>query len=1158
MQRKDTILPRATAAIVVAASVIALHASIGRSFTSIAPGYAQHLWGVSSLRSSSGTLAGVVVLQSGEAIAAECRSTSTTRLHSFDPTNTSGKNDSRVHQEAVTGNVIGGCGIAFLNVGGQDYIFSNINDASTSDGDGTFGVARIAWPSLSTTKMAPGAPGNWLGIAVDPLTGDVVYAGATCRLANPQPPACVIYRMNPVSGVATPFLSLPGSQFGYIDGLAFEPSGAYLFLTNRTASPSGELDVVDRLGQVWSRTTLSTEPVGLGFHATSPKFVVSNNQNGTMTRFDFPGDDYSQPPAVSLFASGGFRGDLMQAGPDGCLYVTQLQARYDNGLIDNNNSLVQICSGFAPPPGITPNPPPEPASLCGFVYNDASNNGSKDSGEAGIAGVTVSLSGSDNLDIPVSASVASGSDGSYCFNKLQAGTYTITESHPAGYLDGKDTQGTPGSGTTSNDTFSNITLAPGVNGANNNFGELLASSLGGVVYLDADNNGSRSATETGIAGVTITLTGTDDRGAGVNMPGATGSDGAYSFTNLRPGTYTIRETQPVGYPDGKDTQGTPGTGTIGNDAFGNITLGQNVNGQDNNFGELPPVPAVSLVKKTNGSDNNQLPGVYIPVGSTVTWTYVVSNTGNAALGSIAVTDDRIGAVTCPATTLDVNRTMTCTATGVAVAGQYTNVGTVTAADALGTVVTASDRDSYFGSAAALLLVKKTNGADNDTAPGASIVADSPVTWTYAITNSGNVTLTNVAVTDDKLGSICTPAPLAPGASTTCTKSGTAVAGQYTNVGTVTAKDPAGQTIRASNADNYFGVRAMVSLVKKTNGTNNNTGTGPLVTAGSPVTWTYTITNTGNVVLANLAVVDDKAGPVTCAATTLAPGAAITCSKTGTATVGQYTNTGTVTATDPGGRPVSAQDVDHYLGLEPPSADLAVTSMAPATGTSGGTFTYTVNAVNRGVSPANTVVLTAAIPAGMQITALAPAPVGWACVTLPTKATVTCTKASMAVAESVVLSMTVTLACPFPNPAPSLSTLTATIGSATIDPNAPNNTATSKMAVMNPPPTITGAGTDVTELWPPNHKMVPILVSYSVTPACGGTPTVVIDVSSNEGDSSDWKIKDAHHLDLRSERLGTQKEGRVYTITIIATDPTGTKSEKAVTVVVPHDQGHGKK
>jgi hypothetical protein len=71
-----------------------------------------------------------------------------------------------------------------------------------------------------------------------------------------------------------------------------------------------------------------------------------------MTRFDFPGDDFTQPPVQSVFASGGFRGDLTQVGPDGCLYITQDGLRYDDGTIGSGDSLVRICPGFAAPPGV--------------------------------------------------------------------------------------------------------------------------------------------------------------------------------------------------------------------------------------------------------------------------------------------------------------------------------------------------------------------------------------------------------------------------------------------------------------------------------------------------------------------------------------------------------------------------------------------------------------------------------------------------------------------------------------------------------------------------------------------------------------------------------------------------------------------------------------
>jgi hypothetical protein len=164
---------------------------------------------------------------------------------------------------------------------------------------------------------------------------------------------------------------------------------------------------------------------------------------------------------------------------------------------------------------------------------------------------------------------------------------------------------------------------------------------------------------------------------------------------------------------------------------------------------------------------------------------------------------------------------------------------------------------------------------------------------------------------------------------------------------------------------------------------------------------------------------------------------------------------------------------------------------------------------------------------------------------------------MAVQETAALRMTVALACPFPTPAPAMSMLTATVSGSTPDPALVNNTAASMMSIVNAAPVINGLNVDKAELWPPNHTMVPIAMSYTVTPACGGTPTVTIAVDSNEGDASDWKVKDTKHLDVRSERLGTQKEGRIYWITVTATDPTGTVSQQVVTVTVPHDQGHGK-
>ena len=259
-----------------------------------------------------------------------------------------------------------------------------------------------------------------------------------------------------------------------------------------------------------------------------------------------------------------------------------------------------------------------PASLGGFVYVDANNNGIKEPGEAAIAGVTVSLTGTNDLGNAVSQTQVTAADGSYNFTNLRPGVYTLTETQPANFLDGKNTIGTPG-GTTGQDTFSNITLASGVAGANNNFGEINAASLGGFVYADTNNNGTKDPGEAGIAGVTINLTGTDDLGQPVALTQLTGADGSYTFSNLRPGTYALNEVQPAGYLDGKDSIGTQG-GTVANDQFSNIVLPVGASGANNNFGELLATGLSGFVYVDANDNGVKDPGESGIAGVTVTLT----------------------------------------------------------------------------------------------------------------------------------------------------------------------------------------------------------------------------------------------------------------------------------------------------------------------------------------------------------------------------------------------------------------------------------------------------------------------------------------------------------------------------------------------------------
>lgn len=105
-----------------------------------------------------------------------------------------------------------------------------------------------------------------------------------------------------------------------------------------------------------------------------------------------------------------------------------------------------------------------------------------------------------------------------------------------------------------------------------------------------------------------------------------------------------------------------------------------------------------------------------------------------------------------------------------------------------------------------------------------------------------------------------------------------------------------------------------------------------------------------------------------------------------------------------------------------------------------------------------------------------------------------------------------------------------------------------------PPVISGVSVDNPVLWPPNHQMVTVTVSYDATDNCGPV-TSTLSVTSNEavGDTSpDWEVVDASRVRLRAEREGSGN-GRVYTITITSTDASGNSSTKTVTVSVLKSQ-----
>ena len=355
-------------------------------------------------------------------------------------------------------------------------------------------------------------------------------------------------------------------------------------------------------------------------------------------------------------------------------------------------------------------------------------------------------------------------------------------------------------------------------------------------------------------------------------------------------------------------------------------------------------PGIVLQKLTNGVDADVPTGPQIVVGDTVTWTYAVENTGGVNLTDVTIVDNVEGPIAIPAAgsiagddgdgVLEPGETWIITHTGVATSGQYANTGTVTAEDPVGGPVNDDDPSHYLGINPEVELEKLTNGLDSDTAPGETLVVGEAVTWTYLLSNTGDVALNNVSVSDDQEGLVTIPAAgsivgddgdgiFEPGETWELTLTGVAGVGPYTNTGTVTAEDPNGAPVIDSDPSNYTGASPAIELEKHTNGLDADT-VGPLLIVGDPVTWTYFVSNTGGIDLANVVINDDQEGAITIPAAgsitgdngdgVLQPGETWIITHTGVVVAGAYTNLGTVEAEDTAGGPVTSSDPSNYEGL----------------------------------------------------------------------------------------------------------------------------------------------------------------------------------------------------------------------------------------------------
>ena len=178
--------------------------------------------------------------------------------------------------------------------------------------------------------------------------------------------------------------------------------------------------------------------------------------------------------------------------------------------------VVTILLGFASPVNATSGtvicPGNNVYSVSGTKFLDTNGNGVQDCGERGIPCVTIKLYDAKNRLV---AQTTTGLAGYYSFNRLAAGTYTVKEVVPAGYV-----STTP--------TSKRVCLSSKMKKATVNFGNAKPATIVGLKYNDLNKNKKYDRGEPGLAGWTIQL----ENSAGTVVSVVTDSKGKFQFTNL--------------------------------------------------------------------------------------------------------------------------------------------------------------------------------------------------------------------------------------------------------------------------------------------------------------------------------------------------------------------------------------------------------------------------------------------------------------------------------------------------------------------------------------------------------------------------------------------------------------------------------------------------
>ena len=224
-------------------------------------------------------------------------------------------------------------------------------------------------------------------------------------------------------------------------------------------------------------------------------------------------------------------------------------------------------------------------------------------------------------------------------------------------------------------------------------------------------------------------------------------------------------------------------------------------------------------------------------------------------------------VSCPTTTLGPGASTTCTASYVTTQADIDNGSVTDTATATGDAPDGSDVSSPLSSASVSVTQSPGLTVVKTASPATVSTAGQSITYSYAVTNTGNVTVTGIGVSDTQAAPAgatspvsCPTQTLAPGASTTCSATYVTTQadldhGSIGDTATASGTAPDGSSVTSPPAPATVAVKQAAFL-----DLDKSAAPGTVTAAGQQVVYSFHVANTGNVTVSGLTINDTFAAP----------------------------------------------------------------------------------------------------------------------------------------------------------------------------------------------------------------------------------------------------------------------------------------------------------